>query len=563
MATLRTAPEALPALLHAAIERAAGGLFERQRGDGSWQDRLPSSAVATGAAIIGLHALDAAAHRDVIAAGAAWLRDTQLDDGSWGDTPDGDRTINATAIAAGALATVAGAASSAAIARAQRRIELLGGDDLLEDRARCTMSTVCLHFLADGGLYPRERLGRLPLELILMPRGLQRKLCFTLPGLLSWGVMQARTRPAGPLVRRVNRLAEPRALAWLERLQQVERHVGGFEESPLMVGVVAYGLGRAGAGAAIAARCRAYLLATQRADGSWPINRDLELSASMFVAMGLQEAGFAGDPRLATTVAWMRACQRREPFFATGCPAGGWGWSLPSGWPNTDDTSSALTVLAGAGARPADAAVRAGVDWLLAMQNRNGSWGCFVRGGRLSLDAPSPEMTAHAVVALRACAPADLAARPIARALRFLGSVQRADGAVPALWYRNWVAGTAAALDAFAACDRAGDPVALRCRAWLLANQRADGAWGDADPSAEETAWALLGLLAAGVDPGDARAERAARWLCAQQLPDGGWTPTLLGIYFSSLLYHDDLIAGGYALQALGRHRRLLAERAP
>ena len=549
------------AAARAAIDRSVAYLFARQRDDGSWQDHLPSSAVSTGAALMALHAAGPERDADAIAAGAAWLRDTQNADGSWGDTADGDSTLNASAIALGALQTAAAATSGPAVARGREHVERAGGREALEDRKACTMSTVCLHYLADAALYPRERLGRLPRELILMPRGLRRKLCFTLPGLLSWGVMQAHTRPRGRLERLVDRLSEPRALAWLDGVQQFEGYDGGFEESPLMAAVVLYGLARASVDTPIADRCHAYLLRTRRADGSWPINRDLELSATMFLTLGLQESGHADDPRLAGTIAWTRRCQRDAPFFPTGCPAGGWGWSLPSGWPNTDDTSSALTVLAGAGCAGDDSAPD-GVRWLLAQQHRNGSWACFVRGGRLSLDAPTPEMTAHALVALSAAGGLTDRDRPVARGLRFLARAQREDGAIHALWYRNWTAGTAAALDAFACHGRAQDEPARGCVRWLLANQHASGGWGgggDTEPTVEETAWALLGLLAAGVPARDPRLERAVLWLSERQGAAGGWPPSLIGIYFSSLMYHDDHIANGYALQALGRYRRVLA----
>src|SRR5262249_1327978 len=143
-----------------------------------------------------------------------------------------------------------------------------GGFPALEDRTRCTMSAVCLQFLALADLYPPERIKRLPLEVALVPQPLQRKLSFTLPGLLAWGVRQSHTRRFRPGRRAPNVLAEPRAIAWLERFREFHGFAGGFEESPLMTAIVCFGLARAQIGQAIVDQCRHFLLDTQRDDGS-------------------------------------------------------------------------------------------------------------------------------------------------------------------------------------------------------------------------------------------------------------------------------------------------------
>ena len=59
---------------------------------------------------------------------------------------------------------------------------------------------------------------------------------------------------------------------------------------------------------------------------------------------------------------------------------------------------------------------------------------------------------------------------------------------------------------------------------------------------------------------GSAELKRAAAWLADHQLPDGLWKPTLLGVYFLDLWYSDDLLASGYALQALGQYRAALQQ---
>src|SRR5262249_8301816 len=150
---------------------------------------------------------------------------------------------------------------------------------------------------------------------------------------------------------------------------------------PMLVGVVLLGLIRAGLGEEITRHCRNYLMQTRRADGSWAIVRDLELTASTAVVLGLQEAGLAGDRRLTSTLYRLLGAQRMDRLDATGASGGGWAYTLPSGWPDVDDTGVTLSVLPGWRSPTAAPAIRSGVSWLLGMQRPEGSWGCFVTRG--------------------------------------------------------------------------------------------------------------------------------------------------------------------------------------
>jgi squalene-hopene/tetraprenyl-beta-curcumene cyclase len=374
-------------------------------------------------------------------------------------------------------------------------------------------------------------------------------------------VMQRHTWPQGRALRAVARLAEPRAYAYFDELLCSQGKDGGMQESPLLVSMVCFAFARAGVRPDLVERMAGYLRLTVRPDGSWPVNRDLELSVTTFVTTGLQDSGYAEDPRLATTLEWIRDCQWDEGFMATGCPPGGWAWSVESGWPNTDDTADALMSLAGAGYDATDQRVRAGLDWLLAMQNSNGSWSCFCRNNHVALDAPCSVITSHAVAALRMAGGLGAAEAPVAKAVRWFARTQRADGSLPCLWYRGSTAGTGQVLDVLGGLGLSDGGTARRAHAWLLRQQNPDGGWGDgegAPSSVEETAWALLGLLGAGTDPRDEAVQGGVNWLLRAQSPDGLWEPTLLGVYFLDLWYSDDLLASGYALQALGRYWKAL-----
>lgn len=327
----------------------------------------------------------------------------------------------------------------------------------------------------------------------------------------------------------------------------------------MLVGVVMLGLTCAGLGEDIVRRCRSYLMRTRRPDGSWAIVRDLELTASTAVVLGLQEAGLARDQRLAVTLHGLLGAQRMQRLHATGAPAGGWAWSLPSGWPDVDDTAVALTALPGWGAPLAAAAIRAGVEWLLRMQRGDGSWGCFVTRGIVELDAPCPMLTAHALEGLHASARVTSNSLPVRKACAYLAKVQRPDGSFDVVWYRPYTMGTAAVVTACGKLGLGDLSQVRRAMQWLLTTQLPDGGWGDgmdAGPSVEETSWALYGLLEAGLSPRSDAAVRAAGWLVQNQTPEGGWMPTTLGVYFPNLYYHSDHVANGYALRALASFRR-------
>ena len=125
---------------------------------------------------------------------------------------------------------------------------------------------------------------------------------------------------------------------------------------------------------------------------------------------------------------------------------------------------------------------------------------------------------------------------PACRAIRFLRKEQETEGAWYGRWGCNYLYGTYLALWGLwkIGVDRS-DPVIRRGAAWLRSCQNQDGGWGESlasydDPSLKgkgsstpsQTAWALLGLLAAGERESDA-VRRGVEFLLGRQGADGSW----------------------------------------
>jgi squalene-hopene/tetraprenyl-beta-curcumene cyclase len=121
--------------------------------------------------------------------------------------------------------------------------------------------------------------------------------------------------------------------------------------------------------------------------------------------------------------------------------------------------------------------------------------------------------------------------------VEFLRRTQLSDGSWFGRWGVNYVYGTWSALAGLnAAGIAAGDAMMKRAAGWLIQIQNKDGGWGEdcssyrldyggyqsAPSTASQTAWALLGLMAAG-EVDHAAVARGIRYLEATQSRDGQW----------------------------------------
>jgi squalene-hopene/tetraprenyl-beta-curcumene cyclase len=267
---------------------------------------------------------------------------------------------------------------------------------------------------------------------------------------------------------------------------------------------------------------------------------------------------------------------------------GGWAFQYANPhYPDVDDTAvvaMAFDRMQIAGKADYQDAIARAKEWIVGMQSGNGGWGAFdadneyyylnnipfADHGAL-LDPPTEDVSARCLSMLAQLG--DGASPAATRAIAYLRKTQLADGSWYGRWGVNYIYGTWSVLSALNAAGFAREaPEMRKAVAWLAAIQNDDGGWGEdgssykldyrgyekAPSAASQTAWALLGFMAAGEIDHPAVA-RGIKYLAATQGGDGFWNEEhYTGTGFPRVLY---LRYHGYAkffpLWALARYRNL------
>lgn len=297
-------------------------------------------------------------------------------------------------------------------------------------------------------------------------------------------------------------------------------------------------------------------------------------------------------PAVENAVRWLFERQVLVPGdWADRAPAldpGGWAFQFENDfYPDVDDTTKVLIALFRTGilrdGEKRDRIARA-VNWVLGMQNSDGGWGAFDIENRYLylndipfadhgalLDPSTADVTGRCVEMLsllgfRSDFP------PIARALEFLRREQEATGAWYGRWGVNHLYGTWSVLMALRQAGEDPSQAYIRKAVdWLASRQNPGGGWGEScdtykiasaagtgTSTPSQTAWALLGLLAAG--EGDSPMVRSGiRYLLASRNGQGGWDEApYTGTGFPKVFY---LRYHGYRLYfplwALAAYRRI------
>jgi squalene-hopene/tetraprenyl-beta-curcumene cyclase len=263
---------------------------------------------------------------------------------------------------------------------------------------------------------------------------------------------------------------------------------------------------------------------------------------------------------------------------------GGWPFQFQnSHYPDLDDTAVVAWTMHQVDRRRYQASIQRAAVWISGMQSKNGGFASFdvdnthyylneipfADHGAL-LDPPTSDVSARCATLLAELGDRDI---ELARCLDYLRKEQEEDGSWFGRWGSNYIYGTWSVL---VALERAGDrhdgPHIQRAIKWLKGIQRMDGGWGeDCDTyfhpekagygyasTSFQTAWAMLGLMAAGeVDSPEVR--MGAEYLLRTQQADGLWeddwftAPGFPRVFY--LKYHG--YAKYFPLWALARYRNL------
>ncbi|HEX3177679.1 MAG TPA: squalene--hopene cyclase [Methylomirabilota bacterium] len=314
---------------------------------------------------------------------------------------------------------------------------------------------------------------------------------------------------------------------------------------------------------------------------------DTSLAANALIESGLP----ADHPALLRAGEWMLSKQVLVPgdwqVKRPHVQPGGWAFQYDNDfYPDLDDTAMVLMALEKIHGLDPDRtrlAKERGVGWFLGMQNADGGWGSFdadndriylnnipfADHGAL-LDPSTEDLTGRGLELLGTLGyPRELEA--VERAIHFIRHTQRHDGPWWGRWGVNYIYGTWSVLRGLGAIGV--DPrheYVQRAVRWLQRSQNEDGGWGETCESyvkpelagagaslPSQTAWALLGLFAAGVTSGPA-VERGIQYLLHTQRPDGAWDdPLWNGTGFPRVFYLKyNLYAKYFPLWALGVYRR-------
>jgi squalene-hopene/tetraprenyl-beta-curcumene cyclase len=280
-----------------------------------------------------------------------------------------------------------------------------------------------------------------------------------------------------------------------------------------------------------------------------------------------------------------------------GLRPGGWAFQYNNPhYPDVDDTAVVAMAMDRAQNLKGETRYREPIararEWILGMQCKNGGWGAFdaenthyylnhipfADHGAL-LDPPTEDVSARCVSMLAQLGDMPDKDKRAAEAVDYLRRTQHPEGSWYGRWGMNYIYGTWSVLSALNAAGVDHQSAEVRkAVSWLVKIQNRDGGWGEdgssykldyqgyetAPSTPSQTAWAVLGLMAAGEIDHPAVA-RGIDHLSRTQGADGLWNePRFTAVGFPRIFY---LRYHGYAkffpVWAMARYRNLKTSNAP
>jgi len=316
-----------------------------------------------------------------------------------------------------------------------------------------------------------------------------------------------------------------------------------------------------------------------------------------YAMFALGEAGLLKtDPRMVKSADWILQKQVRQPGDWTvknkkGKP-GGWYFEFNNEfYPDVDDTAMVALGLAQVehpNGRYQLESVERAIDWIMSMQCKNGGWASFDKDNdrmvfqyipfadhNAMLDPPTVDITGR-ILEMLATYGYDKNHPAVKKALKFIRDEQEPDGSWFGRWGVNYLYGTMQVLRGLEAMGTDHhEPYVQQAAEWIRMVQNPDGGWGETcgsydDPSTKgigpstpsQTAWAVMGLLAANDTRSDSVAKGIA-YLLKTQKKDGSWDePWYTGTGFPRvfyLMYH--MYRQYFPLIALTTYKKVMLEK--
>lgn len=279
---------------------------------------------------------------------------------------------------------------------------------------------------------------------------------------------------------------------------------------------------------------------------------DTALTSLALLASGMDKS----DPGLINSGTWLASKQIfRKGDWSIKRPdvePGGWAFEFENSWyPDVDDTAVVLMFLANYSessfANPEK--LEKGLRWVLGMQGKDGGWGAFDVNNNMRLlnhvpfgdleamiDPSTADLTGR-VLELLGKFQFPISDARVQRAIAFLKKEQEENGSWWGRWGVNFIYGTCTVLMGLHAIgENMATPYVREAVEWLKFHQNPDGGWGEGcesydeteiigqytESTASQTAWAILGLIAAG-EQKSPEVLRGIRFLLNHQKHDGTW----------------------------------------
>ncbi len=298
---------------------------------------------------------------------------------------------------------------------------------------------------------------------------------------------------------------------------------------------------------------------------------------------------------------WMLSKEVKRPGdwqIKNPCPPGGWFFEFENEfYPDNDDTIMVMMALRNVYPerknKAVDEAIGRAMTWILGMQCEDGGWAAFDRDNdkafltkipfadhNAMIDPSTSDITSRTLEMLATIAPETytLSHPAVKRAMTFIKKDQCPDGSWFGRWGINYMYGTWQVLRGLNLIGEDMSKGYVRKGVeWFLSVQLEDGGWGERadtydDPTRKglgpstpsQTAWALMGLLAAG--QGDSQAVRnGIRYLLKNQRDDGTWDEEeWTGTGFPKVFYLKYHYYPHYfPLMALAQYKRYLRGEQP